>query len=79
MEEPITCISHFGKYVWLGLYRSICLFDCQTNAQVRRFDVNIAFDMAPSLGKMWVACNDKIRIWDCNVRINILPRPPNQP
>jgi len=65
MDEPINCISHFGNYVWVGLYRSLRLYDCRTNELTRAFEVNIAYDMAPCRGKMWVACNDKIRVWDC--------------
>jgi len=64
MEEPVNCILHFGEYVWVGLYRSINVYDCQTLEEVRRFDINTAHDIVASRGKIWVACNDKIRVWD---------------
>lgn len=67
MEEPVNSIMHFGNYVWVGLYRSLYVFDCQSVKQISRFDVNTAHDIIPSNGKIWVACNDKIRIWDAKV------------
>ena len=69
MEEPINCIYHFGQYVWLGLYRSLYVFDCAAIEQVQRFEVNTAHDIVASRGKIWVACNDKIRIWNASVCI----------
>lgn len=67
MEEPVNCIMHFGNYVWVGLYRSLYVFHCKKVEQISRFDVNTAHDIIPSNGKIWVACNDKIRIWDAKV------------
>jgi WD40 repeat protein len=64
MEEPVNCIMQFGNYVWVGLYRSLYVFDCTTVTQVSRFDVNTVHDIVASNGKIWVACNDKIRVLD---------------
>lgn len=70
MEEPIQCITHFGDFVWIGLYRSIFVFDCNDTDKARKHDVNIAYDITPCQGKIWVACNDKIRVWDAKVNNN---------